>query len=380
MHADAVVIGAGLHGCSAALHLARAGIKAFVIEQAYPGRHASGVNAGGVRRLGRHPAEIPLAVAAMEIWRNMTEFVGSDCGFRATGQVKVAEDEDEMARLRERVARLNASGFFHEEVIDRDELRRLLPAVSGHCVGGLVCRDDGYALPFQTVVAFRERAEAEGARFLTGSAVREVRRQGDLWRVSSASGVVEAPILVNCAGAWAGALAAQLGEPVPLRAEAPMLMITERVAPFCAPVVGATGRPLSFKQFENGTVLIGGGHRGRAEPARQRTHLDFAGLAASADTARAIFPCMEGVRVVRCWAGIEAVMPDEIPVIGPSGTHPGAYHAFGFSAHGYQLGPITGKIVADLVVSGATPLPIEPFSIERFRADSPQECLSHPVT
>ena len=380
MHADAVVIGAGLHGCSAALHLARAGIKAFVIEQAYPGRHASGVNAGGVRRLGRHPAEIPLAVAAMEIWRNMTEFVGSDCGFRATGQVKVAEDEDEMARLRERVARLNASGFFHEEVIDRDELRRLLPAVSGHCVGGLVCRDDGYALPFQTVVAFRERAEAEGARFLTGSAVREVRRQGDLWRVSSAGGVVEAPILVNCAGAWAGALAAQLGEPVPLRAEAPMLMITERVAPFCAPVVGATGRPLSFKQFENGTVLIGGGHRGRAEPARQRTHLDFAGLAASAATARAIFPCMEGVRVVRCWAGIEAVMPDEIPVIGPSGTHPGAYHAFGFSAHGYQLGPITGKIVADLVVSGATPLPIEPFSIERFRADSPQECLSHPVT
>lgn len=380
MHADAVVIGAGLHGCSAALHLARAGIKAFVIEQAYPGRHASGVNAGGVRRLGRHPAEIPLAVAAMEIWRNMTEFVGSDCGFRATGQVKVAEDEDEMARLRERVERLNASGFFHEEVIDRDELRRLLPAVSGHCVGGLVCRDDGYALPFQTVVAFRERAEAEGARFLTGSAVREVRRQGDLWRVSSAGGVVEAPILVNCAGAWAGALAAQLGEPVPLRAEAPMLMITERVAPFCAPVVGATGRPLSFKQFENGTVLIGGGHRGRAEPARQRTHLDFAGLAASAATARAIFPCMEGVRVVRCWAGIEAVMPDEIPVIGPSGTHPGAYHAFGFSAHGYQLGPITGKIVADLVVSGATPLPIAPFSIERFRGDSPQECLSHPVT
>jgi sarcosine oxidase subunit beta len=217
-------------------------------------------------------------------------------------------------------------------------------------------------------------------RFLTGSAVHDVRRQGNLWRVSSADGVVEAPILVNCAGAWAGALAAQLGEPVPLRAEAPMLMITERVAPFCAPVVGATGRPLSFKQFENGTVLIGGGHRGRAEPARQRTHLDFAGLAASAATARAIFPCMEGVRVVRCWAGIEAVMPDEIPVIGPSGTHPGAYHAFGFSAHGYQLGPITGKIVADLVVSGATPLPIAPFSIERFRGDSPQECLSHPVT
>jgi len=380
MHADAVVVGAGLHGCSAALHLARAGIKGVVIEQAYPGRHASGVNAGGVRRLGRHPAEIPLSVAAMEIWHNMTEFAGSDCGFRATGQVKVAEEEDEMERLRERVWHLNASGFFHEEIIDQDELRRLLPAVSGHCIGGLVCRDDGYALPFQTVVAFRERAEAEGVRFLTGSAVHDVRRQGNLWRVSSADGVVEAPILVNCAGAWAGALAAQLGEPVPLRVEAPMLMITERLPPFCGPVVGATRRPLSFKQFENGTVLIGGGHRGRAEPDRQRTHLDFAGLAASAATAREIFPCMEGVRVVRCWAGIEAVMPDEIPVIGPSGTHPGAYHAFGFSAHGYQLGPITGKIIADLVVSGSTPLPIEPFSIERFHGGSPRGFSPDPVT
>ena len=380
MHADAVIIGGGLHGCSAALHLARVGIKGIVIEQAYPGRHASGVNAGGVRRLGRHPAEVPLSVAAMEIWRNMTEFVGSDCGFRPAGQVKVAEDEGEMARLRERVGALNTSGFFHEEIIDRDELRRLLPAVSGHCVGGLVCRDDGYALPFQTVVAFRERAEAEGARLLMGSPVREVRRQGSLWHVSLEGGAVEAPILVNCAGAWAGAVAAQLGEPVPLRIEAPMLMITERVRPFCGPVVGATGRPLSFKQFENGTVLIGGGHRGRAEPDRQRTHLDFTGLAASAATAREIFPCMEGVRVVRCWAGIEAVMPDEIPVIGPSGTHPGAYHVFGFSAHGFQLGPITGKIIADLVVSGATPLPIEPFSIERFGAGSPQEYAPYPVT
>jgi len=64
--ADVVIIGGGLHGCSAALHLAVAGVRAIVIEKNYVGRHASGVNAGGVRTLSRHEAEIPLALSACD--------------------------------------------------------------------------------------------------------------------------------------------------------------------------------------------------------------------------------------------------------------------------------------------------------------------------
>ena len=145
-----------------------------------------------------------------------------------------------------------------------------------------------------------------------------------------------------------------------------MLMITERVPPFLTPVVGATGRLLSFKQFENGTVLIGGGHRGRAHRHTGATELDFKGLAVNAKTAAEIFPLIRGTKVVRCWAGIEGVMPDMIPVIGPSETVQGAFHAFGFSTHGFQLGPIVGRIIAELIVDGRSPLPIEPFRISRF--------------
>ena len=145
-----------------------------------------------------------------------------------------------------------------------------------------------------------------------------------------------------------------------------MLMITARLPPFLKPVVGAAGRPLSFKQFANGTVLIGGGYRGRADLESNRTELDFRQLALSARTVWDLFPVMRRAQIGRAWAGIEARMPDDIPVIGPSATSPGVFHAFGFSAHGFQLGPIVGSIIAELVASGTTNLPIAPFDIRRF--------------
>src|SRR2546423_868321 len=152
---DVIVIGGGLHGCSAALHLARAGASVVVLEKDHVARHASGVNAGGVRRLGRHPAEVPLAVASLSLWERIAELVDDACGFENPGQVKVAETEDELQTLRERVGRLREQGFEHEALVDRAELRDLVPAIAAHCVGGIVCRRDGAALPVRTPMAFK---------------------------------------------------------------------------------------------------------------------------------------------------------------------------------------------------------------------------------
>ena len=363
--ADAIVIGGGLHGCATALHLARAGLSVIVVEKDYVGRHASSANAGGVRRLGRALPEIPLAVAALAAWHQIRDLVDDDCGFASSCQVKVAETEAELQALRERRETLSGLGFEHEEIIDQAQLRELLPAIAPHVVGGMVVHGDGHANPFLTVQAFKRKALALGVRMIEGAAIESLQKQGENWQVGSAQGQLEGPVLVNCAGAWGGRIAAMLGEHAPIKAEALMLMITARVKPFVTPVVGAQGRMLSFKQFDNGTVLIGGGHQGRAEPDNNRTHLDFKRLAASASTAATLFPCLRGIQIVRCWAGIEGQMPDGIPIICASATT-GAYHAFGFCGHGFALGPIVGRLIADLVVTGNTDLPIEAFSISRF--------------
>ncbi|ARP80628.1 FAD-dependent oxidoreductase [Bordetella genomosp. 8] len=368
--AAVIIIGGGLHGSSAALHLARAGVPALVIEKNYVGRHASGVNAGGVRTLARNLAEVPLALASRELWYRIGELVDDDCGFEQHGQVRVAENEADAATLRERLATMQAHGYTHEQWIARDELLAMIPALAPTVHGGLIAREDAAADPYRTTMAFRRKAASLGARFLEGVRVLRSSHERGQWRVETDAGVYTAPQVLNCAGAWADRIAAEWGEAVPLAPISPMMLVTLRMDHFLDAVVLGTGRPLSFKQRANGTVLIGGGRRAWVDRDAEWTELDFHSLAEGARTVCDLFPHMRQAVVNRGWAGIEAAMPDEIPVIGRSSRYDSAFHAFGFSAHGFELGPIVGRIMADLITTGATDLPIAPFSIDRFTGPS----------
>jgi sarcosine oxidase subunit beta len=377
--ADVIIIGGGIHGCSTALHCMLRGLKVILLEKDYAGRHSSGVNAGGVRQLARHVAEIPLSVYSMKLWHRIGDLVDDDCGFTSDGQVLVAETQAELESFRVRVDELHALGYGHEELIDAAELRRLVPAVAETCPGGLVSRRDGAADPFRTTQAFRRKAEQLGGQVLEGVVMTDVKREHSTWTVRTSTGTYEAPAIVNAAGAWADRIAAMLGEAVPLEVIAPMLMITARVPAFIRPVVILRGRKLSFKQFANGTVLIGGGHLGRPLRDENVTVLDWAKLAESAKTVWELFPVMRGTMILRAWAGIEARMPDDIPVFGTSSTFEGAFHQFGFSAHGFQLGPGAGAVMAELIATGTTNMPIEAFRIDRFGREATRTPGETPV-
>ncbi|MBL8344404.1 MAG: FAD-binding oxidoreductase [Rubrivivax sp.] len=364
--ADVIIVGAGIHGCSTALFLALRGAKVLVLEKDHCARHASGVNAGGVRQLMRHVAEIPLSVLSMGLWERIAELVDDDCGFESHGQVLVAESEADLQAMRERVADLQRRGFTHEELIDRRELKALVPAVADHCPGGIVSRRDGAAIPFRSTQAIYRAAQRAGARFVEGVPVAGVKRHAGQWHVRTAAGEFSAPVVVNAAGAWADRLAAAVGEPVPLEPIAPMLMITSRVPHFIKPVVILRSRKLSFKQFENGTVMIGGGHLAALDRDRNHTQIDWRKLRESARTVWELFPAMRGATIVRAWAGIEGRMTDDLPVVGPSQAAPGFYHQFGFSAHGFQLGPGTGQAMAELIATSKSPVPIDGLGVGRF--------------
>lgn len=367
---DVLVIGGGFHGTSSAFHLARRGAKVTLLESEYCARHASGVNAGGVRTLGRHYAEVPLARASLGLWHGLPELIGKDLSDDATfvpsGMLQIAETAQELDQLRRRVAELNALGFKHEVIVDAQQVREIAPRLAHHVVGGIWVKDDGHAVPYRAVTAFRQAAQRLGAQFHEATPAQTIIRVGSQWQVTTPRGIFTAPWLVNAAGAWSGDFAAQAGDVVPMKPGGLMLMVTQRVPHFVDPVLSATSRPLSFKQFANGTVLIGGGLRCSADVVRRHGEVDFLKLSSSAQTVTDLFPHLGPINIVRAWAGVEAFMPDEIPVISPSRHAPQLVHAFGFSAHGFELGPIGGQIVSELVLDGHSTLPIAPFSVDRF--------------
>jgi sarcosine oxidase subunit beta len=370
---DVAVIGGGLHGLSAAMHLCRAGKRVVVLERAWVGRHASGATAAGVRTLNRDLAELDLALESMEMWHDISSLVGDDCGFQAYGQICVAEQADNLMKLERRVAKLTGMGYQHEEIIDGHELRRLVPAISPHCIGASISRGDGAADPHRTLAAFRRSAEVAGAVIREGCGVRDIERCGQDWSlqldgpaVSGQHASIVVPFVVNAAGAWSGRIAAMVGDEIPLGTKASMMIVTERLAPMIKPVVSIMGRSLSFKQSDQGTLVIGGGLQGVPDLDGESTAVRLGVLSKGARAATDLFPCVRDVRMVRVWSGLEAKTADLLPVVGPAVNAPGVFHAFGYSGHGFELVPVVGATLADLIVNGSTRRAIGALNAQRL--------------
>lgn len=366
--ADVAIVGAGIQGCAAANALAQRGVSVIVLERDYAGRHASGVNAGGVRTMGRHLLELPLALVSKKLWHDIGALVDDDCGFNPVGHLTVAMGPENLAAMQVRgqeIARLGLD--HHETLLSAAQVHAMLPMLVGDVAGGSIVTGDGFAIPFRTTQAFRRKAQARGARFLEGAAVQDIRRVDGLWCLSAGGVQIKAPMVINCAGAWASPIARMLGDELPIEAKGSMQIVTGRMPPCLPCVVGLSGAPLAMKQFDNGTLVIGGGQRAPVDVTRRTSSLVPKGLGIAVSVATRFFPGLKTASVVRCWSGIEGFSPDGLPMIG-FGRDPSVIHAAGFSAHGFQLGPAVGQALADLVVDGRTALPIAHLGPERFAA------------
>lgn len=367
IQADVIIIGAGLMGAATALNLAKSGKKVVLLEKECSGIHASAVNAGGVRRLNRAFAEIPLSAAAGEMWPQLEKIIGDDCGFHPVGQVRIAPGETEMGQLVERAAKVEALGFSHEEVIDAKEVKGLVPAYKGNCSGGIVARSDGHASPARTIKAFARAAVQRGVELQTRCQVTDISHSGAGFLVKAADGrQFQSEAVVNGAGAWGKNVALLAGDQLPIEPVALTMMVTGRMKQFLTPVVGVHGHKLSFKQVENGSVVIGGGHLAQLDMKTEKNTIQVSEVKKSCETVLKHFPVMEKSTVVRSWAGIEGMVSDGLPIIDESPNIPGLFHVCGFSAHGFQLSPMVGVLTASLVLGNKPQLSLDAFSMSRF--------------
>lgn len=361
---DVLIIGAGIVGSSSALALRRKGLSVTLLERDYCGSRSSGVNYGGVRRQGRAPVQLPLSQRAHEIWGRLPELLGTDGEYLRTGHLKIARSEADMASLR-RYAELAEPFGLGLRLIEGEEFHRMCPWLGGVAAGASLCPEDGQANPRLVSPAFALAAERAGAKVLERQPVVRLEHGGHLFHVETAAGIrLAAPCLLNAAGAWATGFAAQFGEPVPMVANHPAMAVTEPIAPLIPWSLGVEGGSVYCRQVTRGNVVLGGG-RGYAQDATRARSRHLA-VALQLQQIVELIPALRHVSIIRTWSGTEGYLPDKQPVIGPSATCPGLFHAFGFAGAGFQLGPAVGEVMAELIADGKTSTPVEAFSIKRF--------------
>jgi sarcosine oxidase, subunit beta len=372
---DVIVVGGGIMGAATAFFLRRRGRSVALLERGLIGQQASGTNFGNVRRQGRFLPQLPLANRSRDIWGRLGDLLGEDAEFLPSGHIRITYSDEMTARV-ETYAREAQHYGLDLEIISGNELRHRFPFLGPQVRAGSYSPLDGHANPRLAAPAFGRAARREGALVLENTEIATVEKDGEDFRVESTDGrVFRAPVLMISAGAWANRLSAQFGEPVPLAIHGPQMAVTEPMPYAIAPVMGVStdvpNEVVYFRQIKRGNIVLGGGNRGPASAETSRAAVLPENTLSQFEQIVRIAPALRRLSIIRVWSGVESYLPDDIPIIGPSAKVPGLYYAFGFCGHGFQLGPGVGDVMAELIDTGKTTTPIEPFAMARFHIDTP---------
>ncbi len=362
--ADVAIIGGGIMGTSAALALRQMGLSVVLLERGQCGARSSGVNFGGVRRQGRTLAQMPLTQRAHGIWGRLQQMIGIDGEYQRCGHLKLARSEADMASL-EAYRQLTASFGMDLQMLGTSALREQFPWLGTRAIGGSLCPQDGHANPRLVSPAFARAAARAGAQVHEQCHVTDLDHDGQGFVVRADSGLeLRSRFLLNCAGAWAGAIAQRFGETVPMVAAHPVMAVTEPLGMFMSLSLGVEGGGIYARQAPRGNCVIGGSRGYALDTDRARPSRDA--ITQVLQQSVELLPALQHAHIIRTWSGTEGYLPDREPIIGPSATTPGLFHGFGFAGAGFQIGPAVGEVLAELVRDGESCTPIDAFSISRF--------------
>lgn len=369
--ADVVVIGTGIVGSSTALYCAKRGLSVIVLDKDLIGNGASCRCGGGVRASARDEREIPLAKYAIEnLWPALSEELGADTEYCRGGNLRFAVGEAEKARL-ERLAETSAENGLSIRMLSAAETRGLCPFVSENVTCAAFCPNDGHANPLSTTLGMYRHNRRLGVRYYTGDEAVELRKlRGRVRQVVTARGnVYEADHVVVAAGYASRALMNTVGVDIPLRRKLIEMFVTEAAPHLFDFMMSSTDGAFYGHQTEHGSFVFGGDSGLEHYPVLRDEETRTLQITAPAITRGVLqyFPSLAGLKVIRTWSGWIDLTPDLIPCIGPAEEAPGLLMAAGYSAHGFCLGPVTGKILSERICGETPCVDDAPLHYDRFR-------------
>ena len=405
------VIGAGVVGVSCALYLRRDGHEVTLIDPREPGTATSFGNSGGIVTTSCAPLALPgtlkkvpgmlldplgpmvvrwrylpriapwlwalvqasrparveaIADALAELngrttepWKDLARQAGADDLLRGVGWFKVFETDQGFAGNAAERDLLGQRGKPFQ-VLNSDEIRQLEPALAPIFKHGFLQQEAYFvANPGRMVSAMAADFLVNGGTHLRAEASGfELNDSGR--RVLTTDDAVETDVIVLAAGAWSRGLAAQLGAKIPLDTERGYHVMLPTPDPgLRRPIVhGEQGFALS--PLEHGLRL--------------GSQVEFAGVDAPPDyrrirsllpRAKRMVPSLE-TEEQSIWMGRRPSLPDSLPVIGPAPGHKDVLLAFGHGHLGLTEGPLTGRIIADLLAGRDPGFDLSPFRANRF--------------
>lgn len=379
--ADVTVIGGGLVGLFSALFLAQRGRRVVLVEKGECGRQASGVNFGNMRLQGRNTAEYPLALSAHDLWERFEAVTGEPLAIERCGQAYIALGPDQFERLDRIASEASAAGINVDRLDDRD-VRQRWPTLAPLVTAATWSPRDAVCEPADATAAISRAVRRAGVEIVENADVIAITQVSGGLEVATSDGLrVRGHRVVNAAGAWAGRLAAALGEPVPMFAAGPQLVLTAPVTPLALPSMLAADGSIIFRQRLDGRILTTMFPRLPGDLEAGMPPIEQSQVERTRQRLAEVVPALGNVKVERTWSGVEGYLPDMLPVLAPSRTTLGLIHAFGFSGHGFQLAPGVGRAVADLVTQERSGVPIAAFDIARYNGPvAPDERLGREFT
>lgn len=366
--ADLVVIGAGVMGASTAYHLAERGMTNVVVleKERFVGQGATGRCAGGVRYQFGTEVNVRLSIESLRMLEAFRDQMGQDIDFRHCGYLFVLTNQRDAAAFRHIAAMQQGLGVA-TEILSGDEVRRRLPLMRfDDALAGSWNPADGLVDPNSVVSGYVSAAQRKGVRVLTGIEVTGILvKNGRIAAVETPEGTISTPRVLDAAGPWAAQVSAMAGVDVPIRPVRRQWFTTTPLpeVPADFPFVLDFAQSLYFHREGEG-LLIGMSNQAQEPGFDQNVDDEFEVVNLEAAAAR--MPLLEKAGRASHWAGLYEVTPDAHPIFGRTPVDD-LFIVAGFSGHGFMHGPVSGKLMSELIVDGNfSTLDVSALDLARF--------------